>query len=263
MPADPLVLPGIARHAPHFFAAGTGSTVLLYRHDSIVVINLTGLSKEEVTGVAKAAGNSLHGAFHTPGRARHEHPQRDSRRGRRPGRRCPRPAVRAVNDQASSAVGALLPALAGGLQRNVAEQGGLEALVGALTSGQHGRYLDDPALLGSADTISDGNAILGHILGTKDVSRAVASNAATTTGIGEDVLKKMLPVIATLAMGALSRQTATTGAARQRVGGLDDRQHRRPGQLPRHEQRRVDGRRRRGVCRQAVRRRYAARIKFF
>ena len=117
------------------------------------------------------------------------------------------------NDQASSAIGALLPALAGGLQRNVSEQGGLEALVGALTSGQHGRYLEDPALLGSADTISDGNAILGHILGTKDVSRAVASNAATTTGIGEDVLKKMLPVIATLAMAALSRQTASTGAA--------------------------------------------------
>ena len=114
------------------------------------------------------------------------------------------------NDQASSALGALLPALAGGLQRNVTQQGGLEALVGALTSGQHGRYLDDPGLLGSADTISEGNAILGHILGTKDVSRAVASNAATTTGIGEDVLKKMLPVIATLAMAALSRQTAST-----------------------------------------------------
>ena len=45
------------------------------------------------------------------------------------------------NEQAGSALSALLPALAGGLQRNVSQQGGLEALVGALTSGQHGQYL--------------------------------------------------------------------------------------------------------------------------
>lgn len=119
------------------------------------------------------------------------------------------------DDQASSALGTLLPALAGGLQRNVTQEGGLDALIGALTSGQHGRYLDDPSLLGGADTIADGNAILGHILGTKDVSRAVASNAAATTGIGEEVLKKMLPVIASLAMAALSRQTAAAGPSGQ------------------------------------------------
>jgi hypothetical protein len=52
-----LVLPGIARHASYFPAAGAGSTVLVHRHDSIVVINLTGLSKDEATAVAKAAGN--------------------------------------------------------------------------------------------------------------------------------------------------------------------------------------------------------------
>jgi len=132
------------------------------------------------------------------------------------------------SDQASSALSALLPALAGGLQRNVTQQGGLESLVGALTSGQHGRFLDNPSLLGADTSVSEGNAILGHILGTKDVSRAVASNAAATTGIGEDVLKKMLPVIATLAMAALSRQTASAGLPGQmspasmsdNIGGL-------------------------------------------
>ena len=61
----------------------------------------------------------------------------------------------------------------------------------------------------SADTVSDGNAILGHILGSPDVSRAVANNASSATGIGPDVLKRMLPVIATLAMGALAKQAAT------------------------------------------------------
>ena len=51
------VLPGIARHASYFQAAGTASTVLIHRNDCIVVMNLTGLSKEEATAVAKAAGN--------------------------------------------------------------------------------------------------------------------------------------------------------------------------------------------------------------
>jgi hypothetical protein len=118
-------------------------------------------------------------------------------------------------DQASSALGALLPALAGGLQRNVTQGGGLESLIGALASGRHGQYLDNPDLLAAPSTAADGNAILGHILGSKDVSRAVASNAAASTGIGQDVLKRMLPVVATLAMAALSRQTASAASPGQ------------------------------------------------
>ncbi len=51
------VLPGIARHASYFAGSGTSSTVLVHRHDSIVIINLTGLSKDEATAVARAAGN--------------------------------------------------------------------------------------------------------------------------------------------------------------------------------------------------------------
>lgn len=51
------VLPGIARHASYFAASGASSTVLVHRSDSIVVINLTGMSKDEATAVARAAGN--------------------------------------------------------------------------------------------------------------------------------------------------------------------------------------------------------------
>ncbi len=115
-------------------------------------------------------------------------------------------------DQAASAISNLLPALGQGLARNASAPGGLESLLGALTSGGHERYLDSPETLGSEETIRDGNGILGHILGSKDVSRGVARNAAAQTGIGEDVLKKMLPVVAAMAMGALSKQRST-GAA--------------------------------------------------
>jgi hypothetical protein len=116
--------------------------------------------------------------------------------------------------QAASALKALLPALSGGLKNNVASQGGIESLLGALASGSHERYLEEPSRLGRQETTLDGNAILGHLLGTKDVSRNVASHASSQTGLPVDLLKKMLPVVATLAMGALSRNTAQQGIQR-------------------------------------------------
>jgi hypothetical protein len=125
--------------------------------------------------------------------------------------------------QVASALSNLVPALGQGLARNASTQGGLDSLLGALTGGQHQRYLEDPSILNQADSISDGNSILGHVLGSKDVSRQVAQQASEKTGIGVDILKKMLPMVATLAMGALSRQTANAQNAGPGVsasGGL-------------------------------------------
>lgn len=109
-------------------------------------------------------------------------------------------------NQAASAISALLPALAGGLKKNVRE-GGLESLLGALDEGNHQRFLDDPSTLANESTVEEGNGILGHLLGSKDVSRQVAAGAAEQTGIGSVILKQMLPVVATMAMGALSRNS--------------------------------------------------------
>ncbi|MBN1568173.1 MAG: DUF937 domain-containing protein [Acidobacteria bacterium] len=112
-------------------------------------------------------------------------------------------------NQTESVLSNLLPALGQGLARNASSQGGLESILGALTEGRHQRYLEDPSILSQQDSINDGNGILGHILGSKDVSRQVAQRASERTGIGADILKKMLPIVATLAMGALSRQNAS------------------------------------------------------
>lgn len=112
--------------------------------------------------------------------------------------------------QAASALSNLVPALGKGLANNARTPGGLESLLGALAGGNHQRYLEDPSVLGSEDSINEGNGILGHILGSKEVSRQVAQQASAQTGIGADILKKMLPMVATLAMGALSKQTART-----------------------------------------------------
>lgn len=128
--------------------------------------------------------------------------------------------------QALGALGALVPAVTGGMQRN-AKQGGLNSLLSALAQGDHDKYLDDPAQVATPQAAQVGNKILGHALGSKDVSRAVAQRASAQTGLDNDVLKKMLPVVATMVMGALSKKagggTAYTGSgASSGGGGLGD-----------------------------------------
>jgi hypothetical protein len=121
--------------------------------------------------------------------------------------------------QAQAAISALLPAVAQGFRKNAASEDGLNGLMGALSGGAHQKYVDDPASLASPETVQDGNGILGHIFGSKDVSRAVTSQAAQQTGIGGDVLKQMLPVVAAMAMGAMSRGRSTSVSA---SGGVLD-----------------------------------------
>lgn len=100
----------------------------------------------------------------------------------------------------------LAPALGRGIQRNTADQGGLDALVNALGKGNHERYLENPSSVTQQDAIDDGNGILGHIFGNKEVSRKVATHASNQTGVSSSLIKKMLPMIASLAMGALAKQ---------------------------------------------------------
>jgi hypothetical protein len=111
--------------------------------------------------------------------------------------------------QTSSALDQLVPALMTGLGRNTSMEGGLDSLVSALGSGNHSEYLDNPELLNQPSTSEEGNSILGHIFGSKDVSRAVATRASEQTGIGADILKQMLPLVATMVMAGLSKKAAS------------------------------------------------------
>jgi len=129
--------------------------------------------------------------------------------------------------QTTQAIAALLPAISSALKQNTKSPQGLAGLLGALQSGNHQQYLETPATMKDESTIADGNAILGHLFGSKDVSRAVAGRAAEQTGIGADVMKKLLPLVATMAMGSLSKQTRqpsmqeqlTSLALEQMMGG--------------------------------------------
>lgn len=113
--------------------------------------------------------------------------------------------------QTESVMGQLVPVLARAMQKNTSDQDGLASLTRALQKGNHERYFDNPDAVSQTSAIDDGNNILGHLLGSKDVSRGLAGHAAKQTGISSGLIKKMLPMVAALAMGALSKKSERGG----------------------------------------------------
>ena len=108
--------------------------------------------------------------------------------------------------KAKDAISSLAKSLTNGLGFHTKKESGLGGLFDALNSGKHSRYLDNPSLLGKKDTTKEGNDILGHIFGNKDVSRHVTKRTSKETGLSGSLLKKMLPVVASMVMGALGKK---------------------------------------------------------
>ena len=73
-----------------------------------------------------------------------------------------------------------------------------------INGGNQSQYLDDPSALGNEESVQGGNEILGQVLGSKEASRTLASHVSGNTGISDTLMKQMLPLVASLAMGAMS-----------------------------------------------------------
>jgi hypothetical protein len=129
-------------------------------------------------------------------------------------------------DTAMDAARKTLPALLGGLSRNVAAGGG-DAPGAAIRRDHDGRLLDRSNPLAAVDT-GDGQKIVGHIFGDQQ-DRVVQALGATSSG-GSSIFSKLLPLLAPLVMawlakrvdGAIGGGGAATGAASGAgSGGLD------------------------------------------
>jgi hypothetical protein len=125
--------------------------------------------------------------------------------------------------QAASGVATLGPAILGGFKKQAQTQpSGVEGLGGLLVQLGGGSLLDN--VLGSQPTdVNRGNDILSQIFGSKDVSRAVAQDAASKSGLDPNVLKKMLPMLAMVIAGYMAKQpqvgAGQAGAQRAPAGG--------------------------------------------
>ena len=121
--------------------------------------------------------------------------------------------------EAARGAEALAPAILGGLKKQAQSQpSGLEGLGGLLGQLGGGSLLDN-VLSPEPTDVSRGNDVLGELFGSRDVSRAVAQNAAAQSGLDTGVLKKMLPMLAMLVAGYMAKQPGQ-GMPGQGSGGL-------------------------------------------
>jgi hypothetical protein len=105
-------------------------------------------------------------------------------------------------DQTRQAMASLLPAVAGGFQKR-ADADDLPGTA-QLASG-----------VAPHEAVAPGNAVLGNIFGSKDVSRQVAQHAAGQTGMSSQIMKALLPVVAAMVAQHLMGRMGGAGA-----GGL-------------------------------------------
>jgi hypothetical protein len=120
-------------------------------------------------------------------------------------------------DQVATGAEALLPAILGGMKKQVqAQPSGLEGLGGLLGQLGGGGLLDQVLSPQRTDP-AQGNEVLGQIFGSKDVSRTVAQDAAQKTGLDAGLLRKMLPLLAMVVAGFMAKQAGA--AMRSPEGG--------------------------------------------
>jgi hypothetical protein len=122
-------------------------------------------------------------------------------------------------DDAARAASAMAPAVLGGFrkQAELQPEGGLGGLLNQFGGGS----LLDAVLSPSPTDPGPGNNVLGQIFGSKDVSRAVAQNAAAQTGLDPSMLKKMLPMLTMLVAGYMAKkQMGASAGAGGGLGGL-------------------------------------------
>ena len=124
-------------------------------------------------------------------------------------------------NQAATGSSALLPAILGGFQKQAAQPNGIQGLGGLLGNLGGGGLIDD-VVSPHPTNVGRGNELLGHIFGSKEVSRTVAADAPAKTGLDPSLLKKMLPIVAMVAAGYMAKQRgagAGSGAQSPSAGG--------------------------------------------
>ena len=130
-----------------------------------------------------------------------------------------------TEEQTLEAMAAVIPAFSEGFKRQTSTPESATRFIEALASGRHGRYAENPGYALDDDGMQEGNAILGHLFGNKQVSRAVAKQAAADTGISDSMFKSLLPAMASMAMGSIFKGATSsniTPTEASNAGGLGD-----------------------------------------
>jgi len=119
-------------------------------------------------------------------------------------------------DQAQQAVSALLPAISMGLQQQAQSIDGWRNILLTLGQAQGSATLFDADGDGIPDHVqNEGRNALGALFGGQAVTDAVAQHAAQFAGLPASLMQQMMPAIAAMVVGGLTR-----GAMKNGLGGL-------------------------------------------
>jgi len=117
----------------------------------------------------------------------------------------------ATAEETQAVVSTALPALLGALQRNAGSSQGAQGILNAIGSRHDGSILDNlQVFFGSNDT-SDGNGILGHVLGDK--RGALEQAISGKTGVSSGTVSKILAMLAPIVMGYLGKQSRSSNVS--------------------------------------------------
>lgn len=109
--------------------------------------------------------------------------------------------VGASPEETRAAVGAVLPALLGGLQANAQDPAGAASLAQAL--GQHDPALAEQPSLDQVDT-GDGDKIVGHIFGAQQ--NEVVNRLGGLGSLNQGLVGKLMPILAPIVLAWLAKQ---------------------------------------------------------
>ena len=116
--------------------------------------------------------------------------------------------------QTQAALDALLPAFSMGLQRQTQNPYAFGSLAQMMTASPYARLFEASGGIPPGAQMA-GNDVLSQLFGSNEVSRAIAAQAAATSGVSQAILNQMLPVIASILMGGLFKSTSSEG-----LGGI-------------------------------------------
>ncbi len=113
------------------------------------------------------------------------------------------------------AVAAALPAIIAGMANNSRDSDGAASLTNALDDHSDSIFGQLGDLLGGG---GDGAKILGHVLGGNQPK--VEQNLSQQSGLDIGMIMKLLPILAPLVMGYLSKQKQSGGLDAGSIGGV-------------------------------------------
>lgn len=123
-------------------------------------------------------------------------------------------------EQAQAAISALAPALAHGLQNQLQSSDGVGAIVDHLNDPTHQDAYNDPAAAQSPQAAAAGSDLLNQLFGSAGVGQ-IAQHIAAETGIDANTLNSLMPVLASVAAGGVSKamNEGGFGGLLSQVGG--------------------------------------------